>query len=536
MLIRSLQDLAAHQAERRPDATAIVMDGARLTYADLAVQSGRLAAALRAAGCREGDRVCLFLPKSPLAVVAMLGVLKAGCIYVPIDLKSPPPRVSRIVSTCEPVAILAAGAGASLLGGVLPLVRRGASISVGWLDASPPGGAGFTPVFDASDVERCPAVTEMTRSRGDLPAHILFTSGSTGDPKGVVITHDNVLRFVEWATRYFGMGPSDRVSGHSPLHFDLSTFDVYGALSAGAELHLVPPELSLLPHKLADFLRDGQLTQWFSVPAALGYMARFGVVAQGDFPHLRRVLWCGEVLPTPVLIHWMRRLPHVAFTNLYGPTEATIASSYYTVPACPEDEKASIPIGAACEGESLLVLDGHKKPAAPGEIGDLYIAGAGLSPGYFRDPAKTAASFVMHFSSDGKRERIYRTGDLAKVGPDGLVYFVGRGDTQIKHRGHRVELGEVEAALATLPGLAEHAVVAVDTGGFEGTVICCAFVPAEGKGLTAASLRAELSRLLPAYMLPSRWRALAALPRNANGKIDRPALRGGFERDEPAEP
>lgn len=534
MVSRSLQDLAAAQASARPDATAVVMDHERLTFAELLTRSRRLAAALREAGCRAGDRVCLFLPKSPSAIVAMLGVLEAGCIYVPIDIKSPPPRVARIVAVCEPAAILAAGPAEALLGRVLGQVPGGASIPVGWLDPALPAGAYLVPVFDGADVARCPARSAPPCPGPGAPAHILFTSGSTGEPKGVVITHENVLAFVDWATHHFGMGPSDRVSGHSPLHFDLSTFDVYGALAAGAELHLVPPEVSLLPHRLADFVRESALTQWFSVPAALGYMARYGVVSEGDFPCLRRVLWCGEVLPTPVLRHWMMRLPHATFTNLYGPTEATIASSHHTVPECPEDDRAAVPIGVPCAGESLLVLDGKLDPAPPGEIGDLYIAGAGLSPGYWRDPAKTAAAFLTRVAADGRGERLYRTGDLARVGDDGLVYFVGRADTQIKCRGHRVELGEVESALQGITGLAEHAVVATDTGGFEGAVICCAFVPAPGSGVTAAQVRADLGRLLPGYMLPSRWQSLPALPRNANGKVDRGALRRSFEGDGPA--
>lgn len=535
MLSSTLHDLVAVQAERRPGATAVVMEDERLTYGELWSRSGRVACALRAAGCRAGDRVCLFMPKSPWAVTAMLGALKAGCLYVPVDVKSPAARAARIVATCEPATILAAGPTGELVGRVLAEVPGGKEIPIGWLDPAPPAGVPYTPMFDASDVALCPVGPPSPRGPED-PAHILFTSGSTGDPKGVVITHASVLRFVEWATRYFQMRPSDRVSGHSPLHFDLSTFDVYGAFASGAELHMVPPELSLLPHELAAFIRGHELTQWFSVPAALGYMARFGVIEQGDFPTLERVLWCGEVLPTPVLIHWMRRLPHVAFTNLYGPTETTIASSFHTVVSCPESEQAPISIGTPCDGESILVLDARLQHVPPGEIGDLYIGGDGLSPGYYRDPEKTDAAFVTRVAEDGRTERIYRTGDLARVGEDGLVYFIGRADTQIKCRGHRVELGEVESALSSIEGLAEHAVVAVDTGGFEGAVICCAFVAARPGGIDASKIRAELTRLLPPYMLPSRWRELAALPRNANGKVDRAALQRSFDHNEAERP
>jgi acyl-coenzyme A synthetase/AMP-(fatty) acid ligase len=218
----------------------------------------------------------------------------------------------------------------------------------------------------------------------------------------------------------------------------------------------------------------------------------------------------------------------VRFTNLYGPTEATIASSYYTVPRCPEREDAPIPIGTPCAGEELLVLDEEFRPVRPGEIGDLYIRGVGLSPGYWGDPERTREAFLPwpRGARAGGPDRIYRTGDLALVGADGNLYFVGRADSQIKSRGYRIELGEIEAALHSLGVLRDCAVVAVRTEGFEGNAICCAYV-APGE-VTPTVLRTRLSKRLPGYMLPSRWLALPALPTNANGKIDRPALRAHF--------
>jgi len=254
-------------------------------------------------------------------------------------------------------------------------------------------------------------------------------------------------------------------------------------------------------------------------------MAKFDAVKAGDFPSLKRLLWCGEVFPTPALIYWMERLPHVRFTNLYGPTEATIASSYHTVPRLPEDPRARIPIGRACGGEELLVLDEHLLPVPAGQIADLYIAGQGLSPGYWQDPQKTAAAFLQMGGTPAKR--VYRTGDLAFLGEDGLVYFVGRSDTQIKSRGHRIELGEIEAALNTLDYLSESAVVAIPTDGFEGTGICCAFAAVDD--VTPAKIREALRRLLPAYMLPSLWLQFEALPKNKNGKVDRSLLAERFK-------
>ena len=224
-------------------------------------------------------------------------------------------------------------------------------------------GRNFEVRFSLGDLESYSGAPLDYQNRREDPAHILFTSGSTGTPKGVVITHSNVIHFIEWANRYFGICSSDRLSAHPPLHFDLSTFDMFGAFAAGAELHLVSPTLNLLPHKMADFIRVSELTQWFSVPSILSYMAKFDVVSFNDFPTLKRVLWCGEVFPTPPLIYWMKRLPKVSFTNLYGPTEATIASSYYTVPKCPEDERAAIPIGAAMRGRRIA---GARRRSAPG--------------------------------------------------------------------------------------------------------------------------------------------------------------------------
>src|SRR6185369_13744260 len=214
----------------------------------------------------------------------------------------------------------------------------------------------------------------------------------------------------------------------------------------------------LLPPKLVDFIRKSELTQWFSVPSVLNYLAKFDALKDVTFPSLRRVLWCGEVLPTPALIYWMQHLPRIPFTNLYGPTEATIASSYYDVPCCPNDSQASIPIGVPCDAEELLVLNEKLQPIPAREIGDLFIAGAGLSPGYWRDPAKTAAAFLP--DPRNPQKRIYRTGDLAWKDENGLVYFVGRADTQIKVRGYRIELGEIESALNSVGALQECAVVA----------------------------------------------------------------------------
>jgi amino acid adenylation domain-containing protein len=495
-----IQSYADEQAKLRPAATAVVSGNEHLTYDALGQWSNSLARALQSSGCRRGDRVALAVSKSPFAIAGILGILKADCIYVPLDVESPTRRAARILENCEPRLLLADASGAKLVREL------------------------HTDSMTNENVPRFSSEPIRYENGPDDIAYILYTSGSTGVPKGVPITHSNVAHFVDWAVSHFELTSDERISGHPPLHFDLSVFDIFGAMAAGAELHLVPAIHNLSARNMVEFIRSSELTQWFSVPSALNYMAKFDAVRRGDFPKLKRVLWCGEVLPASTLRYWMERLPGVQFTNLYGPTEATIASSYFTVPSMPAINE-SIPIGRPCDGESLLVLDDELRPVQPETVGDLYIGGAGLSPGYWKDEEKTCAAFRT-MSEFG---RIYRTGDCARIGADGLIYFAGRADSQIKSRGYRIELGEIEAALSRIENLKEAAVVAIPTSEFEGALICCAFAPLEGVPVNTIKLRETLGTIVPRYMLPGRWLAMDRLPRNTNGKIDRPCLTELFQ-------
>ena len=281
--------------------------------------------------------------------------------------------------------------------------------------------------------------------------------------------------------------------------------------------------------KLAAWIRERELDQWFSVPSILSYVARFDALEERDLPSLKRLLWCGEVFPTPPLRYWMQKLPGVPFTNLYGPTETTIASSYHTLSECPADDREEIPIGLPCAGESLHVLDAAGRPLPAGETGDLYIGGEGITLGYWEEPEKTGSVFVERDLGEGPRT-VYKTGDLARIDEGGVTWFLGRADTQIKSRGYRIELGEIESALHSLENLDDGAIVAIPSEGFEGHLICCAFSPKE-QDVDPPALRKAMAKLVPAYMIPARWRAFERLPKTSNGKTDRVTLRALFANE-----
>ncbi|MFI5009068.1 MAG: amino acid adenylation domain-containing protein [Solirubrobacterales bacterium] len=519
-----LHERVSRASESWATETAVAMGSQRLTYEELERASNRLAHMLVAQGVRPGERVCLLQPKTPAAIVSMLGTLKAGAVYVPLDVSSPAPRVQMILDSAQPRVVLASEAAGSLArslecgGARLGSIRASAKLGSveGFLERA---------AFTADDIGELEDSPLPWLSGPEDPAHILFTSGSTGTPKGVVITHAMVTAFLDWALPHFGHRPGDRISGHPPLHFDLSTFDIYGTLSSGGELHLVGPNV-LLPAHLARFIREAELTQWFSVPSTFAYMVRGNAIDDGDFPTLERIIWCGEVLPPAVLLHWMTRVPQTSYTNLYGPTEATIASSFHTVEEPPRDTSVPIPIGAPCAGEGIVVLDEQLQAVAANEIGELYIEGAGLSPGYWRDEEKTQAVFIVHPRTG---ERLYRTGDLGRRDEDGILHYVGRVDSQIKSRGYRIELGEIETALSAVAGVAECAVLAIPSDGFEGTTICCAWTPQlDADDLDPSKLRRALTETLPSYMLPARWLRFQQLPKNVSGKIDRRLLKERF--------
>lgn len=525
-----IYDWSRKQALINGNQIAVSLYDEKITYGELESESNKLAGILIKQNLEPGDRVGLFMEKAPKTIVAMLGITKAGGVYVPLDPDSPPERVIKIIKSSNPSLLFVDHETTYPFQDIIHADPETGLIPWVWWSSEPlMHGDDYHPQFIYKDIGNQKNESYQVTRNPESAAHILFTSGSTGQPKGVVITHKNIDSFINWAVPFFNMKSGEHTSCHSPLHFDLSTFDIYGAFASGSHLHLVPAGINIHPKKLSAFILENKLNQWFSVPSALSYLAKFQVIPEGGYPDLKRLIWCGEVFPLPGLQYWMKNLPDVQFTNLYGPTEATIASSYYTVNELP-DNLAEIPIGEPCSNEKLIILDEDLRRLDIGEVGDLYIQGSGLSPGYWQDIAKTEAAFIWYTNEEGRRERIYKTGDLASLGSDGLVYFHGRSDYQIKSRGYRIELGEIEAALGQDELLREYAVVPVHIDGFEGTAIGCAYVGTAIKnGALAPLLKQKLKDKIPSYMVPQVWQEYDRLPRNGNGKIDRKSLSDYFQ-------
>lgn len=455
--------------------SAPAVDG--LGYAELDAQADALARELAALGVRRGDRVALWLDKSPYTVAVMQAVLRLGAAYVPVDPVAPAGRAAIVIRDCAPRVVV--------------------SDRVEELRA-----------------EGIPATTPAGRPGGPLPAHggtqddlayILYTSGSTGTPKGVCISHRNAFAFVRWAATELRARPDDRFANHAPFHFDLSVLDLYVAFLSGASVQLVPREAGYAPRLLVDFLVEREITVWYSVPSALVLMARDGGLLQTRPPALRALLFAGEPYPVTHLRRLRAHLPGVRFLNLYGPTETNVCAFHEVTdpPAGP------VPIGRACSGDRIRAVREDGSLAAPGEEGELVVDGPTVMLGYWGRPPQTGP---------------YATGDRV-VFRDGVYHYLGRRDGMVKVRGHRIELGDVEAAVLTCPGVNEAAVV-VSGAGLDARLVAYV-VPDEldqDRRPGLLDLKRHCAARLPRYMIVDSVRYVPALPRTGTGKTDRRRL------------
>lgn len=514
-----LNQLLTRSAERYPERPAIWARGRSLTYRELEERSNQLAHLLRERGLGKGDRVGLYFPKAVESIVAMFGVLKAGGVYVALDPGAPAQRIEYIIQNCGMRGLVTTGERLKLLD---PQQIPSVEFSVLTEEAAAPATSNQIPWSALATFTGSSAPQPLQPTTLDL-AYIIYTSGSTGRPKGVMLTHQNALTFIEWCADEFHVTAEDRLSNHAPLHFDLSVFDVYNAIEAGACTYMIPEDVQLFPASLARFIATQEISIWYSVPSALVFLILHGRLASLDLARLRIILFAGEVFPMKYLRQLAGMVPHPELYNLYGPTETNVCT-YYKVDRALLDAQERLPIGRACLNTEVFAVDDRDQIVTePGGEGELYVRGPSVTPGYWGDPEKTEKMVVPNRFQPHFEEKMYRTGDLVRLLPGGDYDFAGRRDNQIKSRGFRIELGEIEAVLLAHPGVREAAVVAVPDD--EVGARLRAFVTTHnGSGLALTELQHHCASKLPLYMIPERIELRESLAKTSTGKIDRVKL------------
>ncbi|WP_416979250.1 amino acid adenylation domain-containing protein [Streptomyces sp. T028] len=519
--MRTLDELLTRAAAERPTAEAVRHRGAVTDYAELDRAVSALAATLREAGVGPGDRVALWMAKSTETVVALHAVLKCGAAYVPVDPAVPAARAAYIVEDCAVRCLIADEARLALLEGRgLPAGLRTAVV-LGEAHATgtdPADAGGIRRIgWDEAVRRAVPDGFAPPAVGPDDLAYVLYTSGSTGTPKGVMLSHRNALAFVDWAVAEFGLTPDDRLSSHAPVHFDLSVFDVFAAMSAGACLVLVPENQKALGAALNRLVAEEGITVWYSVPGALIRMLDAKNRALLETSPLRTVLFAGEPFALKHLRRLRQALPEADLHNLYGPTETNVCTHHKVTDAdLAPDRTGPPPIGRPCPYAEALLLDsdGRVVPDVPGAEGELCVAGDSVMLGYWgHDPVDTPAGVP----------RTHRTGDIV-VSRGELGYtYLGRRDHMVKIRGYRVEPAEIEAVVMALPSVHEAVCVALpDADG--GGVLEVYVVPREGAAPDVAELRGHCLDALPRYMVPTAFHLVDGFPRTSTGKTDRRAL------------
>ena len=507
------------QCRRTPGATAVAWEYGAMSYAELARRSNRLAHYLRARGVKAGDRVGVMLRRGPELMVAVLGILKAGAAYLPLDPDYPASRLSYMLRHAKADLLVSEatldGTLTAVLNDPLPLS------SVLLVDVEQAGAdLGGVRLVGSAVLADCAETDPPCEHSPDDLMVVLYTSGSTGTPKGVALGHRGYANRLRWHQDLYQLQPGERVAQKTSVCFDISVWELLWPLMHGATVCPVQSEVVRNPWRLAEWMAHARINVMHFVPSLFG---EFLAALEEDrpFPDLRWLVFSGEALPVPLVQRWMDRFGNrVGLANLYGPTEASIDVTAHIVRHRPADGTPRIPIGRAMNNVHLLVLDEHMRKLPPGEVGELWIGGVQLAKGYLDDPQRTCEAFVANSFFTVPGTHLYRTGDLVVQLPGGELDYRGRKDSQVKIRGFRVELGEVEAALNALPGVREAAVRVVE--GEDGQKRIHAWLA--GTSRDHRALRTELAPRLPDYMMPHASRWLDSLPKNSNGKLDRKAL------------
>lgn len=509
-----IRDHILRSSRLNPSGEALIVGEQSWTYDDLEQLARQWAAGLMRVTDGRPQRVGIFGRRSTVAYAAVLAIIFAGAAFVPLNPRFPAERTRRMIESGKLDAIFVDEEAIGLLAQVLAGLPNPPPCIAPATNAAT---AGHPLALDAPALRAVAPLADLPPvSAADL-AYLLFTSGSTGEPKGVPITQANLLHFFEVNSDRYGIGPGDRLSQTFDQTFDLSIFDLVMSWGTGATLCGMQAIQLVAP---ASFVAKNQLTVWFSVPSLAINMQRHGFLKPNSMPSLRLSLFCGEPLPMAVAEAWQKAAPNSIVENLYGPTELTIACSAYRwdpVASPAECQQGIVPVGRFYPGHTVRLVDEGDSPVAEGEAGELCVAGAQQFPGYWNAPELTERA-TLTLPHDGAPTRFYRTGDIMRLLPSGNHVFVGRKDHQIKFQGYRIELAEIEAALRRC-GCVEAVALPAPSAHHPSAILACVTAAA-----SPADLSGALREILPPYMVPAEIYVLDEMPLNANGKIDRKAL------------
>lgn len=486
-----LHERFEQQVAQRPHRIAVRCGAESVSYAELNATANQIARWLRGLGIPDGSLIGISLPASPRRIAVLLGILKAGCGYLPLDPKLPRQRLSFMIDDASLALVLTD----TETSAKLPAVgRRLRCLDQEW-----------------TEIEQLEVVDPGYRIPDSQLAYAIYTSGSTGRPKGALIEHRQAVNFCESMIRLWSVTPTDRVLQFASLNFDASILEIFGALLAGAQLTFSAGDELLSPERLADLMRDTGVSVAFLTPTV------GSLLAHEPLPRLRTLVFGGEALPAELVRGWVR--PGLRIINVYGPTETTVVATYADVTSGAD----TVPIGRPMPNCQAYVLDPALNPVPQGVVGELYIGGAGVGRGYLARPELTGQRFLPDPFSGRAGARLYKTGDLVKRRSDGQLDFLGRIDFQVKIRGLRIELGEIETALLAHPNVVQAAATVLTDP--TGQPLLIGYVRAEDPtGTLAEDLLQHLRDWLPSYMVPSQIQFLAEFPLNNSGKIDRLAL------------
>lgn len=537
--MKNVLEFIERSAERYPDKLAVADENGGVTYSQLEFMARKIGAWIhKMTGGEHRKPVAVLLDKKPESVAAYMGVMYSGNFYVVLDAEMPDARAEAILGTLRPAAIVTDSVHMER---AEKMVRDHVSAATSSAAANQAGSCklgdsiaekSHTAIFNLDDLDGDVPVDVLKDIRRKMidtdPAYALFTSGSTGVPKGAVVSHANIIAYINWYTETFGIDENTVFGNQTPFYFSMSVSDLYSTLKSGATLYIIPKAYFTFPMKLMEFLATYKINTIYWVPSALQIVANYKMFQYAKLPELKKVLFAGEVMPTRPLNYWIQNLPDAMYANLFGPTETTDICTYYIVDRPFKDDEP-LPMGYACDNCDVFVIDSNGCEVSPdvdpetgySSEGELYVRGSFVALGYYGNDEKTRDAFVQNPLNDKYPELVYRTGDLVKYNRYGELVYISRKDYQIKHMGYRIELGEIEAAAGAIDGIRSYACI------YDEADDKIVFIY-EGRKKDDAELLEAFRRRVPHYMEPGRFVRVTAMPHNANGKIDRKRLKAEY--------